>query len=111
VKRLVAVEGDVVLLPDNSAVPIPKGHCWVEGDNASVSYDSRHFGPIPMALIQGRVLAILFPLSRIQLVHRQEDSRVLKSAFSTDHIPRIGEWRTWSFVTMPSRPTTFDAEF
>lgn len=40
---------------------IPKGHCWVAGDNLPYSRDSRHFGPLPMALIKGKVVAKVFP--------------------------------------------------
>lgn len=36
---------------------VPKGHCWVVGDNLAWSRDSRLFGPVPMALIKGKVLA------------------------------------------------------
>lgn len=25
---------------------VPKGHCWVEGDNAEISLDSKSFGPV-----------------------------------------------------------------
>lgn len=25
---------------------VPKGHCWVEGDNGDLSYDSKNFGPV-----------------------------------------------------------------
>lgn len=35
-------------------IQVPEGHVWVEGDNLSWSRDSRFFGPVPMALIQGR---------------------------------------------------------
>lgn len=39
-----------------------QGHCWVEGDNAAVSEDSRtSYGPIPAALIEGRLVAVLWP--------------------------------------------------
>jgi mitochondrial inner membrane protease subunit 1 len=41
---------------------VPDGHVWLEGDNASNSSDSRVYGPLPMALIQGRVIARLWPL-------------------------------------------------
>jgi inner membrane protease subunit 1 len=42
---------------------VPKGHCWVVGDNMPYSRDSRHFGPLPMALIKGKVIAKVFPWS------------------------------------------------
>lgn len=28
---------------------------WIEGDNVYASRDSRHYGPVPYGLIQGRV--------------------------------------------------------
>eukprot|EP00897_Mesotaenium_endlicherianum_P004969 jgi/Mesen1/44/ME1094593C05691 len=47
VKRLIALQGDWVTVPgSHEVVPIPKGQCWVEGDNPPVSSDSRHFGPV-----------------------------------------------------------------
>lgn len=36
---------------------VPRGHVWLLGDNAPVSYDSRSYGPVPYALITGRVFA------------------------------------------------------
>lgn len=38
-------------------VTIPKGHVWLAGDNASNSTDSRDYGPVPLGLVKGRVLA------------------------------------------------------
>lgn len=35
---------------------VPKGHCWVLGDNLLSSRDSRLYGPLPMALIDGKVM-------------------------------------------------------
>jgi hypothetical protein len=29
---------------------VPKGHCWVEGDNAEVSFDSKSFGPVSVTI-------------------------------------------------------------
>lgn len=42
---------------------VPQGHCWVVGDNLAASRDSRIFGPIPLALISGKVIAKVFPWS------------------------------------------------
>ena len=48
VKRVAAVEGDIVDF-ENTRVRVPKGHFWALGDNASMSYDSRAFGPVPLS--------------------------------------------------------------
>src|SRR3954447_3586238 len=44
-------------LPDCRVVSltIPRGHCFVLGDNSPLSIDSRTFGPIPISAILGRV--------------------------------------------------------
>lgn len=51
VKRIIALEGDLVKPRPNSRsrgqmIKIPKGHCWVEGDNWASSRDSNTFGPV-----------------------------------------------------------------
>ncbi|EIW67974.1 hypothetical protein TREMEDRAFT_69505 [Tremella mesenterica DSM 1558] len=38
-------------------VKIPKGHVWLQGDNISNSTDSRMYGPVPVGIITGKVLA------------------------------------------------------
>ena len=38
-------------------VKIPKGRVWLAGDNTSNSTDSRDYGPVPLALIRGKVIA------------------------------------------------------
>ncbi len=38
---------------------IPKGQVWLAGDNASNSRDSRTYGPVPLGLLQGRVVCRL----------------------------------------------------
>ncbi|PVI05219.1 LexA/Signal peptidase [Periconia macrospinosa] len=35
---------------------VPEGHCWVQGDNLEWSRDSRMYGPVPLALVQSKVL-------------------------------------------------------
>ena len=43
-------------------VQIPEGHCWVLGDNQPESRDSRFYGPLPLGLIRGKVIAKYWPL-------------------------------------------------
>lgn len=38
-------------------VLVPEGHIWISGDNMSNSRDSRAHGPIPIALVRGRIVA------------------------------------------------------
>lgn len=67
VKRVAALEGDVVRSPSSGRlITIPRGHCWIEGDNAACSRDSRsEYGPVPAALITGRVAAVVWPPWRL----------------------------------------------
>ncbi|XP_022047708.2 mitochondrial inner membrane protease subunit 1 isoform X1 [Acanthochromis polyacanthus] len=59
-KRVIGLEGDKVCTSSPSDLfkthtYVPKGHVWLEGDNLRNSTDSRNYGPIPYALIRGRV--------------------------------------------------------
>jgi signal peptidase I len=38
-------------------VKVPKGHVWLAGDNMANSTDSRTYGPVPTAMIKGKVIA------------------------------------------------------
>ncbi|GAV78683.1 Peptidase_S24 domain-containing protein, partial [Cephalotus follicularis] len=68
-KRIVAMEGDrVPILVDPTTtthrfpfVEVPKGHVWIQGDNMYSSTDSRHYGPVPYGLIQGKVFLRVWP--------------------------------------------------
>ena len=85
VKRVVALEGDTVVLdprrrpkkeddPDppearswdvwKGRVKVPAGHVWVEGDNWRKSSDSNWYGPISLKLITGKAGAVIWPLDR-----------------------------------------------
>ncbi|KAJ3025800.1 UNVERIFIED_CONTAM: Mitochondrial inner membrane protease subunit 2 [Siphonaria sp. JEL0065] len=83
VKRVVALEGDIVqtrpppslkfeyadkTLKFNQPprlVKVPQGHCWVESDESYRGIDSNLFGPVPIALFQARVKYVVWPLSRM----------------------------------------------
>jgi inner membrane protease subunit 1 len=75
-KRVLGLPGDQILLyraqrsqpnqhhhlDQSNVLIVPDGHVWLEGDNPNNSADSRSYGPVPAALIQGRVLARIWPL-------------------------------------------------
>ncbi|RDX55736.1 LexA/Signal peptidase [Lentinus brumalis] len=68
VKRIIALEGDVVrTLPPypDAEVRIPPGHAWVEGDEPFRTEDSNRFGPIPLGLVESKLSYIIWPLSRM----------------------------------------------
>lgn len=92
VKRIVAIEGDMVrkkspgiadvlFIPDmiynystnimqqnfngDNWIIVPKGHVWVESDSSDMGVmDSRHYGPVPIGLVVGKVEMIILPWSR-----------------------------------------------
>ena len=75
-KRILGLPGDMILSPPTrmkqlpllshrqyqQVLVIPNGHMWLEGDNPMNSNDSREYGPIPQALVVGRVLCRVWPL-------------------------------------------------
>ena len=52
-------------------VKIPKGHVWLQGDNRMASVDSRAYGPVPVALVKGRVLLRVWPLREFGFIRGQ----------------------------------------
>lgn len=56
------VGGDFATYGDEM-IRVPEGHCWLAGDNLEWSRDSRTFGPLPLALIKGKVIATIWPVS------------------------------------------------
>ncbi|KAG0042656.1 hypothetical protein BGZ83_000200, partial [Gryganskiella cystojenkinii] len=80
VKRIVALEGDVVRTrkpyPDRQ-IRVPAGHCWVEGDELFHSTDSNHYGPVPLGLLQRKAEYIIYPFNRIgKIPEKPRTSRV-----------------------------------
>ncbi|KAB8234593.1 IMP1 inner mitochondrial membrane peptidase-like [Aspergillus alliaceus] len=76
-KRVVGMPGDFVCrdLPFSTEVgksqemiQVPEGHVYVAGDNLPWSRDSRNYGPIPMGLINGKIVARVWPPSKMQWV-------------------------------------------
>lgn len=44
---------------------VPKGHVWLQGDNARNSTDSRSYGPVPVNSVRARVFFRCWPPSRV----------------------------------------------
>ncbi|UZJ56830.1 hypothetical protein CBS101457_006150 [Exobasidium rhododendri] len=44
-------------------IVVPKGHIWTSGDNLANSIDSRHYGPVPLGLVRGKLVAKIWPFS------------------------------------------------
>ncbi|KAK0111396.1 hypothetical protein ONS95_001757 [Cadophora gregata] len=86
VKRIIALEGDIVYTRAHCAVPtiqIPANHVWVEGDNkdSTKSLDSNTYGPIPLNLITGRLTHVIWPWRSLGAIHWEEfkgRTRVIK---------------------------------
>ncbi|KAG4957848.1 hypothetical protein JHK84_043748 [Glycine max] len=61
IRLMKRVEGDNVTYFDAlhskaaQVAVVPKRHVWIQGDNIYASRDSRHFGPVPYGLIEGKV--------------------------------------------------------
>ncbi|KUJ14407.1 LexA/Signal peptidase [Mollisia scopiformis] len=86
IKRIIAVEGDLVFTRAPYPLPtvrIPVNHVWVEGDNKDTNktLDSNTYGPIPVSLIQGKVTHVLWPWKSFGPIRWQEfrsRARVIK---------------------------------
>ena len=63
--RIIGMPGDIICKDpsdlQSTYIQIPPGHVLLAGDNISSSIDSRRYGPIPIALIRGKVIARVWP--------------------------------------------------
>lgn len=41
---------------DDVVFVVPPDHVWLEGDNPCRSTDSRHYGPVPISSLRGRII-------------------------------------------------------
>ncbi|KAJ5587440.1 uncharacterized protein N7459_003205 [Penicillium hispanicum] len=76
-KRVLGMPGDFVCrdqpfsteagkVPD--MIQVPEGHAFLVGDNLPWSRDSRNYGPVPLGLINGKIVARVWPPSRMEWV-------------------------------------------
>jgi hypothetical protein len=75
-------------LANRVLVQIPDGHVWLEGDNPFNSSDSRSYGPLPVAMVHGRVFARIWPLSEARWINRSQgrptSNTIVLNAFLRD---------------------------
>ncbi|XP_061670290.1 mitochondrial inner membrane protease subunit 1 isoform X10 [Syngnathoides biaculeatus] len=88
-KRVIGLEGDKVYMsgPSNlfkTQTYVPKGHVWLEGDNLGNSTDSRSYGPVPYALIRGRVCLKLWPPDSFGTLSESPSRRFVKDQDDCD---------------------------
>ncbi|KAJ5782404.1 Peptidase S26A signal peptidase I [Penicillium paradoxum] len=76
-KRVVGMPGDFVcqdsplsmdIGKDGNMIQVPEGHVFLAGDNLPWSRDSRNYGPVPMGLINGKIIARVWPPSKMEWV-------------------------------------------
>ncbi|KAJ9199696.1 hypothetical protein DTO164E3_4581 [Paecilomyces variotii] len=76
-KRVLGMPGDFVCKDpafsteagtENEMIQVPEGHVYLAGDNLPWSRDSRNYGPVPLGLVNGKIIARVWPPSKMQWV-------------------------------------------
>ncbi|KAK7185284.1 hypothetical protein DPSP01_000929 [Paraphaeosphaeria sporulosa] len=67
-------EGDWANVKEE-VVRVPEGHVWLAGDNLDWSRDSRVFGAVPLNVVKGKVLAVVWPLDAAKWLGGEEGLR------------------------------------
>ena len=76
-KRVLGRQGDHIEVPTagnfggSLRIKVPKGHLWLQGDNKDNSTDSRDYGPVPYALLKGKVFAKVWPPAEVGWVRNE----------------------------------------
>ncbi|KAL1976022.1 hypothetical protein VTN31DRAFT_4414 [Thermomyces dupontii] len=76
-KRVIGMPGDYVCKDEafseevgggveGEMIQVPEGHVFLAGDNLPWSRDSRNYGPVPLGLINGKVIARVWPPGKIE---------------------------------------------
>ncbi|XP_031702615.1 mitochondrial inner membrane protease subunit 1 isoform X3 [Anarrhichthys ocellatus] len=89
IQKVIGLEGDKVCTSSPSDLfkahtYVPKGHVWLEGDNLRNSNDSRSYGPVPYALIRGRVSLKLWPPHSFGTLSESPTRRIIKTQSDSD---------------------------
>lgn len=78
VKRIIALEGDVVRTKPPYPFmeeTVPLGHVWVEGEHpehSRSSIDSNTYGAVPVSLLVGKVTGVYWPWSKAGVIRWQD---------------------------------------
>jgi len=73
-KRVTGLPGDEIVQPpagpgmQESRIIVPPGYMWLQGDNLENSRDSRVYGPVPQALVRGKVVYQIWPPRQVGFV-------------------------------------------
>ncbi|KAL1986505.1 hypothetical protein VTN96DRAFT_6264 [Rasamsonia emersonii] len=89
-KRVLGMPGDFVCKDppfstevgeEGEMIQVPEGHVFLAGDNLPWSRDSRNYGPVPLGLVNGKIIARVWPPSKIQWV----TNTLQPAQFSDEH--------------------------